>query len=163
MRRRVNRCAAMKKQLHGQKIDTVFVLIIFCVFAASALMVLMLGGSIYKNTMALSWEGYDERTGLSYIWTKVKNGDENGRISLDDFHGLSVLCLAEQYGEDIYFTRIYLYDGWIRELFSEDGFDFYPQDGLPVAPAESLVFEQTEHSLIKVTVNSRSLFLYTHS
>ena len=163
MRQRVNRCAAMIKQLHGQKIDTVFVLIIFCIFAASALMVLMMGGSIYKNTVELSWESYDERTGLSYIWTKVKNGDEQGWISLSDFHGSSVLCLAEQYGDDVYLTRIYLHNGWICELFSEDGLEFFPEDGLPVAPAESLFFEQTADGLIKVTVNTRSLLLYPRS
>ena len=37
------------KTIKSSRVDTVFVLIIFCVFAISMLLVLMLGASIYKN------------------------------------------------------------------------------------------------------------------
>lgn len=60
----------MTKAIHAQKLDTVIVLVIFCVFAASVLMVLMLSGNIYKNTAEMSNEKYSERTTLSYRWLR---------------------------------------------------------------------------------------------
>lgn len=139
----------MGKVFRGQSIDTVFVLLIFCIFAASVLAVLMLGGSIYKNIADISQQGYDERTCLSYVWSKIKNGDEAGKISIGDFNGQNVLMLREEYDGVAYQTIIYYYDGWVRELFFEEGLDFTPEDGTPVIATTSLSFTQLENGLIK--------------
>jgi len=63
----------MMKATRGKRIDTIFVLIIFCIFAVSVLIVLMLGAGIYRNMNDISNDGRDERTALSYLWKKVKN------------------------------------------------------------------------------------------
>ena len=55
----------MMKRVRGHKIDTIFVLLIFCIFAVSVLMVLMLGANTYKNMTEISRDGQDERTVLS--------------------------------------------------------------------------------------------------
>ena len=120
------------KTIRSSKVDTVFVLIIFCVFAISMLMVLMLGASIYKNMTVVSRDGYDERTTLSYFWTKLKNGDEEGRVYLGDFQGIPALCLAEVYGDTTYLTMIYKYQGKVCELFTEEGVQLDPDAGTPV-------------------------------
>lgn len=142
------------------RIDTVFVLLIFCVFAASVLMVLMLGGNVYKNVTETARDKYDERTCLSYVWTKVKNNDESGRVYVGDFQGISVLCLEENYDDAVYQTMIYLYDGWVRELYSEVGLEFNPEDGVSVIKTNSMGFEQLDDGLIKVEVGSESLLVF---
>lgn len=149
----------MGKAFRGQSIDTVFVLIIFCIFAASVLAVLMLGGSIYKNMADISQDGYEERTCLSYVWTKVKNGDEAGKILLGDFDGQNVLLLKEEYDGVAYQTMIYYYDGWVRELFCEEGLNFAPEDGTPVIKTTSLSFTALENGLIKAEAGSGSLLI----
>ena len=153
----------MAKPVRAQKIDTIFVLAIFCVFAASVLMSLMFGASIYKNTTDKSNEKYGENICLSYVWMKVKNTDSIDNVYVDTFHDLSVLCLDEEYDGITYQTQIYLYEGWVCELFTELGLDFYPDAGMPVVEADSLSFETLDSGLIKVTVNSESLILYPRS
>ena len=149
----------MNKTIRGQKIDTVFVLIIFCVFAMSMLIVLMLGASIYKNMTEISRDGYDDRTTLSYFWTKVKNCDSAGSVYVGDFQGMPALCLAETYGDTSYLTMIYKYKGQVYELFTEVGIDLDPDAGVPVIDVGNLTFEELEAGLIKINAGAKSLLI----
>lgn len=147
----------MTKTKSGWKIDSFFVLIIFCIFITSALMSLILGAAAYKNIIDRSYEGQDERICLSYVCTKIKNADN--KVYVGDFYGQSALFITKEYEGVVYRTAIYLYDGWVCELFSETGLEFLPEDGMPVIEAENLVFEEMENGLIEVTVNSQSLLI----
>ena len=149
----------MIKSTRTNKVDTVFVLIIFCVFAVSVLLVLALSASIYRNMTELSRDGYDERTALSYVWTMVKNGDEAGRISVGEFHGISTLIIDEMYGQTLYRTRIYEYEGRLNVLFSEAGLEFLPQQGVSVLEIDNIMFEQLDNRLIRVTAGAGSMLI----
>ena len=153
----------MRKLVRTQKIDTIFVLVIFCIFAASVLVSLMFGGSIYKNMTDKINKTYDENICLSYIWMKVKNTDVVDGVYIDTFHDLPVLCLDEIFYGITYQTRIYLYDGWVCELFSELGLEFYPDAGMQIMKAEFLDFENLENGLVKVTVDSESMIVFPRS
>lgn len=153
----------MGKPVRTQKIDTIFVLVIFCIFAASVLISLMFGGIVYKNTTDKANEKYDENICLSYIWMKVKNSDALDSVYIDTFYDLSVLCLDEEYDGITYQTRIYLYDGWVRELFSELGLEFNPETGDRIISADFLGFENLDNGLIKVTANSENMIISPRS
>lgn len=135
-------------------------LIIFCIFAVSVLMVLMLGASIYQNMTTISREEQDERTALSYIRTKVRNNDDSGRIHIDEFSGLSALVYDEYLSARHFRTSIFHYDGWIREIFSEVELDFSPADGTLIMPLDHIAFETLDGGLLKITAGTRSLILY---
>ena len=141
------------------KIDSVFVLIIFSVFALSVLMVLMLGASVYKNMTEITREGQEERTLLSFIWTKVKNSDDAGSVYVGEFCGLPALCFDEDIGGTQYWTVIYHYDGWVYELFSEKELEFFPEDGERVLEIPELSFEEHEYGLIKVSSGKKTLLI----
>ena len=143
-----------------RRIDTVFVMIIFCVFAVSVLMVLMLGASVYENVAAMSRDGYTDHSILSYIWTKVKNSDDAGRIYVGEFYGAPALFIEEEYGQIQYITTIYEYNGWIYELFYEMGLDFLPEDGAQIAEHGSLTFYTYENGLIKVSSDAKDLLIF---
>ena len=132
---------------------------IFSIFALSVLMVLMLGARIYKNMTDMTREGQDERTLLSYIWTKVKNSDKAGSIYVGEFCELSALCIDEIYDGTLYRTVVYQYDGWVYELFSETGIEFLPEDGVKVMRIDDLKFEEAEYGLLKVTTGEKSLLI----
>jgi len=154
----------MKAKATGKnKMDTVFVLILFSVFALSVLMVLMLGAKVYKNMTDITREGQDERTILAYIWTRVKNGDKEGNVNVGEFCGINALCFDEEYDGTLYRTVIYHYDGWVYELFAEAGIDFWPIDGVRVMKSGSLSFEEAGYGLIKVSAGSISLLLSPRS
>ncbi|MCL2125023.1 MAG: DUF4860 domain-containing protein [Oscillospiraceae bacterium] len=149
----------MMKSAGKNRIETVFVLVIFSVFALSVLMVLMLGANVYKNMTEISRSGQDERTVLSFIWTKVKNGDDAGSVYVGEFCGQPALCFDKDYGGAMYQTVIYHYNGWVYELFYETGYEFFQEDGVKVYEIGDLRFEEAEYGMIKVSSHDRSLLI----
>jgi len=153
------------KRTGESKVDTVFVLIIFSVFALSVLLVLTLGARIYKNMTNISGENQTERALLSYIWTKVKNGDKSESIHVGEFCGLTSLFFDEEFSGTPYRTAIYQYDGWLYELFCETELlsdqvsGFLPEDGVQVMEIDELLFENLEYGMIKVSTGGLSLLL----
>jgi len=150
----------MTKTVRKQKIDTIFVLIIFCTFAVSILMVLTYGARIYKNLTEISRKGSEERTILSYIWTKVKNNDNAASIYVDDFYGIPALCFDEEFGGIFYKTAVYHYDGWVFELFCEKDLDLPPDAGMRIISIPELTFEELENGLIKISAGARTLLVF---
>jgi len=153
----------MNKVIKGRSIDTIFVLIVFSIFAVSVLMVLMLGASIYRNINEISREGESEHTALSYIWTKTKNFDKADSISVGDFNGVPALIIDETLGGTEFTTAIYFYDGWLYELFSEAELNFSLEDGSRIVRVDNLTFEALDNGLIKATTGNKSLFLIPRS
>ena len=149
----------MPKAIRGQKIDTVFVLLIFSVFAVSVLIVLMLGASIYQNISEISEEGADERLVLSYVWTRVKMSNDAGVVYVEDFYGANALMIDEVIGDRYFQTVIYFEDGWLMELFSEKGIGLNRSDGSRVLRVDNLQFEEVDFGLIKITAGDRNLFI----
>jgi len=150
----------MKFTNNRHRIDTIFVLIIFCVFAVSVLMVLILGAGTYERVTALSRDGYTDRSILSYIWTKVKNSDSADCICVGEFNGLSALYIEEEFGQIKYRTTIYQYNGWVCELFYEKGLDFEPEDGARIIQFDDLSFKKLENGLIKVSSGDNELLIF---
>jgi hypothetical protein len=144
----------------GHRIDTIFVLLIFCVFAISVLMVLMLGANTYENVTKMTRDGREDLSVLSYIWTKVKNYDDAGCIYIGDFNGISALYIEEVYGETIYYTAVYQYDDWLYELFCEFGVDLFPEDGSPIIRLDDLTFTEYKGGLIEVSSGNRNLLIF---
>ena len=153
----------MRRGTRSQKIDTIFVLVIFCVFAISVLMVLTLGASIYQNVTEMTREGHDERLVLSYIWTKVKNDDDSGRIVLGDINGIPALCFDEEFGGVPYRTAIYHYNGWVYELFSEKDLGLAPENGVQILKIDNLRFEELDYGIIKISSGSSNLLVSPRS
>lgn len=148
------------RKTKGWKIDTIFAMVNFTVFTASMLLALLFGADVYNTITKNSQVSYDEKSRLSYIWTKVKSNDAAGMVYAGEFCGLSALCLEEEYGYTTYKTIIYLYDGWVRELFCEAGLEFSPEDGMSIVEAETLTFEQLDNGLIMACIDSENLFIY---
>ena len=144
----------------GQRIDTIFILIIFCVFAISVLMALMFSAGVYKNVIEMTNDGFTDNSILSYIWTKVKNSDEAGRIYVGEFEGLPTLYFEEEFGGIKYRTAVYQYDGWVCELFCEADLDFHPDNGAQIIKLDNLTFSELEEGLIKVSSGGRNLLLF---
>ena len=55
----------------GHVVDFLFTLALFCVFAASALMVVVIGANVYRQTVRGMDSNYDSRTSLTYLTEKV--------------------------------------------------------------------------------------------
>lgn len=147
----------MKKAKHGQRIDAVFVLLIFSIFVISVLIVLVFGASIYQNVSEyMETDAYD-RLVLSYISTRIKTSNDAGMIYIAEFYGENALMIDEVFGDREFQTIIYYHDGWLYELFSEKGLGLSRCSGTQLIRANSLEFETLGHGLIRVTAGNYSL------
>ena len=149
----------MKKVNHSQKIDTVFVLFIFSVFAISVLIVLMLGASIYQNISDISEDGADERLALSYIWTKVKKSNDADMIYVSDFYGDNAIIIEQKIGGREFHTIIYYDDGWLKELFAEKDLELNRSAGNAIIRVPYISFEEAPFGMIRVIAGSKELFI----
>ena len=88
---------------------------------------------------------------LSYLWMpKIRHYDETGMVDVESFAGTDALVLYETFEETRYKTLIYYADGYVRELFFEDGLQFQPEDGQKIIPAQDLQVTRQKEDLLKL-------------
>ena len=125
-----------KSQKH--QIDGLIALVLFGVFAACVLSVLLTGANVYHKLTARDQEAYSRRTCAQYIATKVRQARSGRAVAVADFGGVDALSLTEEIEGDTYVTQVYCYDGWLRELFTAEGGEFLPEDGEQIIEAQAM-------------------------
>lgn len=118
----------------------VLVLCLFFVFAGCIMAVLLSGAEVYQKIVARDQEAYQQRTAVQYISNRVRQVPGPGRVTVESFSGLNCLCIRESIEGTEYVTRIYCFDGWMRELFTGTAGSFSGEDGEKVLPAQALSF-----------------------
>ena len=134
----------MKNKDRKSHIEGLLVLVLFGVFAICILAVLLTGAGAYERLVERQQSTYAERTVPQYIATKVRQSDAAGAVSVGDFCGVEALELKDFPGEEEYVTRIYCYDGYLRELFADASGNFEPEDGERILEAEQVDFSLEE-------------------
>lgn len=129
-------------------------LLLFGIFAACVLSVLLMGADAYQRLTERDRESYESRTVAQYIATRVRQADRSGGISAGAFGGSDALELWETIDGEAYVTRVYCHDGCLRELFTDASGDFAPEDGEPVLEAESLSVSLSGAGLLTVEITS---------
>lgn len=111
------------KQEKNHIVDVLFVLALFVVFTLSALVLVILGASVYRQTVSYMDENYTARTAYSYLTEKVRQNDLYDSISLGQLEDTDALVLTREINDTTYATYLYLHDGSLRELFMRQGSD----------------------------------------
>ncbi|MBQ3141545.1 MAG: DUF4860 domain-containing protein [Clostridia bacterium] len=143
----------MKKSFQETSLAGVTALLLFCIFAACALAVLLTGADTYRSLTQRDADVSDRRTCIQYLSTKVRQADARS-LSLEPFGDGDALVITQQLGETEYVTRIYVHDGWLTEQFCAVGADLAPGDGQPILPLKSLSVSREQDRLIFVTVDA---------
>ena len=95
-------------------IDIIFPVAVLFVFAASALIVLMLASNIYTSNSAVPDDNYTSRTAFAYVSERLRQNDEAGTdISAE---GDKLVIRDGKVA-----TYIYMKDGMLKELRVMDG------------------------------------------
>lgn len=118
-------------------------LVLFLLFSVCVLGVLLTGGDVYRKITEKDRQVFDQRTAVQYLTTKVRQSDAAGNLAVTEFEGLPALQLREQVGDRVYVTHIYCMDGYLRELYAQEGSGLAPGDGERVLPAEHLDLQWT--------------------
>ena len=141
----------MKKRPIQHQLNGLMALLLFGVFAACVLAVLLTGANAYRRLTQRDQEAYLRRTCVQYLATRVRQADSRDRISVESFGGADALVLTETDGS--YTTRIYCYDGWLKELYCLAEEPMEPQDGQRIMEAEALALS-LEDGLLEVTLTA---------
>lgn len=122
-------------------------LVVFTLFALCILGVLLTGAKGYRALVRRGGEVYAYRTAAQYLSARVHQSDREAGIQVEDFGGQSTLVLRQEIDGETYLTRIYCYEGFLRELFAAETGSFSPEDGEKLLELESLLFEKKENLL----------------
>lgn len=143
----------------SSRITDVFALVVFGVFALCVLLVLLTGAGVYRRLVESGSKSYQDRTAVQYVATRVRQAET---VAVEDFWGCQALTLREELDGEGYITRIYCYDGYLRELFCEEAASLLPEDGEQVLEAEAFQ-ASLDGELLTVQVDSREVTLYLRS
>lgn len=138
----------MKRGPSQHHIDGLLALLLFGVFAACVLAVLLTGAGAYRRLVQRDLSAYERRTCAQYIATRVRQADRQGDIQVSDFGGVQALVLGQGDG---YTTRVYCYEGWLMELYAAEDAGLSPEDGDQVLEIDSLKLS-LEEGLLTVEI-----------
>jgi len=136
------------KEKQGFRIDSVGVFLLGAVFLFLSIGLVMLGGSLYRHIMVRSGENDEVRTTFSYIANQVHRADEAGGVEVGEFAGRQALLLNHDFYGWEFTTYLYYYDGALRELFVEKGFELEPEAGQVIVWLDDIRFSVDDYGLI---------------
>ena len=137
------------------KLTDLLALTVFAVFALCVLLVLLSGAKVYRGLVQRGEENFAARTAARYVTMRVRQART---VTVGDFEGCEALVIPENVDGATYLTRLYVYDGHIRELYCAENAALSPADGEKILPADSLRFD-LEGNLLTVTVDGQALYL----
>ena len=137
------------------KITDLLALTVFSAFAVCVLIVLLSGVRVYKTLVQRGEDSFRLRTATQYVTTRIRQAED---VTVADFDGCEALCIREEIDGKVYVTRIYCYDGFLRELFCAQSAKLSAEDGEKIMEAESMVFSQNE-DLLTVSVDNQDVIL----
>lgn len=137
-------------------IDLLFPIALFFGLAASSLIVVLLASRIYQNNMELSQANYESRTALSYVNEKIRQSDEHGAVSLGIFDGQDALVIDQTYDGQQYYTYIYEYDGYLRELFIGDGVSANAADGREILEVRDFEIKEIDERIFELSYTDKN-------
>ncbi|MBR1660131.1 MAG: DUF4860 domain-containing protein [Oscillospiraceae bacterium] len=117
---------------------TIATLILACVFGATMLLSLATGAGVYRRVAERVERGAAERVGLTYLTAKLQSHNALGTVRAGSFGGPDAVFLSEEIEGTAYDTILYVHEGWLKELFCEQGAPLGPEDGMAVTEAKAL-------------------------
>lgn len=135
----------------SRKIDTVFIVSLFVMFAITAILLILIGARQYRFTADSMNRNYEIRTASSYLTEKVHQSDTITGVSVVDFSVGSALALTDRQNNQTYITYIYYYDGVLKELFVKEDAAFTPSAGQTIVQLHGFIPEVVHTGLIRIT------------
>ena len=140
----------MKKK--REAITRLGALLVLAVFVLCVLLVLLTGADLYRELVEKGERSFLRRTASQYLTTRVRQA---GSVEIGSFDGCEALVLEEEGAV----TKVYCYDGWLRELYALPGGAFSAGDGEKVLEAEEFSVTQ-EENLLTLTLDGDVLYLW---
>ncbi len=124
-------------------------LLLLLILTLCILCVTVTGIGVARRVSARDDACYALRTACQYTSVKMQQATSNGFVFVEDFGGCDTLVIKESIGGIEYLTRIYCYDGYLRELFSKADAVFSPSDGEKLIKLKSMTID-TSNNLYEI-------------
>ena len=135
-------------------ISGVFVFLVLGIFAVFSTVMVLLGARAYKSTADRAAEHNAYRIGMAYVRSMVRSEDEDQSIKVETVDGIPTISIRNVYDGDAYITRLYVYDGKLREWFTEESEEFVPEFGETVCNMDEMNAE-IAGKLLKIGLRSQ--------
>ena len=137
-------------------VDMLFVLTLFAVFAVSASLLIAFGAGIYRKTIDSMDRHYNLSTASAFITEKLHQHDESGDVRIKSFGDGDALVLLESYGDETYCNYIYMYNGYLKELFTAADVNLSPEAGEDILPVSEFKVGLDSEGLVSVDIVDES-------
>ncbi len=142
----------MKKTISSSHdISGVFVFMLLGIFAVFSTVMVLLSARVYKGTVDRLTEHNAQRIAPAYVRSMVRADDQNGGVIVEEIGGITTVTLISNEDEDAYATRLYCYEGTLRELFTDADREFVPEEGEEVCSCDALT-AQVSPGLLTVSL-----------
>jgi len=155
----------VKKWLNNEKgysvIEITFVMILLAIFGFTTFTLVAVGANSYE-TMLYEREGHAKmRVALSYISTRVRQGDAENALRIAEVEGNKALVLTQNENGETYETWIYMRDRDLCEIFIPQGVSFGAADGVTLVDVNGIdmVLDETGQG-VNITVLSSNPMKY---
>jgi len=105
-------------------------LLLFSIFIVSSILLALSGADICRDVSDGMTAGSTLRSSSAYLTNKLRSCGDADAVSVGCLEEEGdLLLIREEYDGEGYYTRIYQYDGWLRESFLWEMSEFDPADG----------------------------------
>lgn len=124
----------MRRRISQHHMSGLLMLLLFGIFAACVLTVLLTGARAYRGLTQRDQAAFDRRTCAQYIAARVRQADVTDGVTVTPFGDAMALTITQ----DGFVTWVYWHDGYLTELYTLADGSLSPEDGTQIMPLESL-------------------------
>lgn len=152
----------------SNKIDGVFVIALFTMFAVTAFLLILIGARQYQRTADTMDANYESRTISSYLTEKIRQNDSLGNVVIAELEGIHALAIETVENDVTYITYIYYYKDALREIVVNENSVFSLDSGQEIIKTGGFTAEMVNDGLLKITITTTEnqkqlLYLPLHS
>ena len=152
----------------SKKIDSVFVVALFTMFAITAFLLILIGAKQYRYTADSMDANYEMRTVNSYLTEKIRQNDSGAGAYISTIEGVPALTLQTTENDVTYLTYIYYHNNALREIVVTESSVFSLDSGQEIMPISGFQAELSDSDLLKITITTsddkeHTLYLHLHS
>lgn len=150
------------------KMDSVFVIALFTMFAITAFLLILIGAKQYQHTADAMDANYESRTISSYLTEKLRQNDNSGNVYISQLEGVDALAIETTQNDITYVTYIYYYNDALREIVVNESSVFSLETGQEIIKTGGFHAKMVRDDLIQITITTnangtQTLYLPIHS
>ena len=133
-------------------IDSLFPIVLFCLFTLSALVVILLAVKIYETTTERSARSNISQAALNYVSEKIRQNDCGSEFTITELDGQIALQIIHTGDKEGYVTYIYHNKEGLYELFIRDDIPPTLSAGSFIAKVTDFLPEFLDDNLLRLTL-----------